>query len=250
MNYISLGHACAIARNLEKLGLRNSSMPFDWSITNFEGVIKAINNNFANFLDYDLLFQNSQVLKHYKNTEYNIQFFHDFNKFETLEKQLPIVRAKYDRRIKRFYEEIQKPTTFIRYISPGNPIDGKSEELIWIEENYDYIISTLKSFNPENDIIFIANKGIESSKIKIFNVEIVDKTDTINRMPLNNNLELNAFFMNKVDDKTRKSMIFKRNKARISNFFSNIVRIDSIIRIIKLTLYRCMSREYIHHKQY
>ena len=250
MNYISLGYACAVARNLEKLGLRNSSMPFDWSITNFEGVIKAINNNFHNFLEYDLLLQNSQVLKHYMNTKYNIQFYHDFNKFETLEKQLPLVQEKYNRRIKRFYDDIRKPTTFIRYISDENIINGKSEELIWIEDNFDFIISTLKSFNPENEIIFIANKGIESSKIKIYNVEIEDSTDTINRMPINNNLELNALFKNIIDDNTRRKIRFQRIKVRILIFFSNATSLHIILRMIKLAFLRCVSKKYIHPKQY
>ena len=102
MNYVSLGFICAIARDLEKLGLRNSSMPFDWCVTDFKGIIKAINNNFENYLTYDRLLQEKNCLKHYKNIDYDVQFYHDFNRFESLDKQLPSVKAKYDRRIKRF----------------------------------------------------------------------------------------------------------------------------------------------------
>lgn len=40
MNYISLGYFCSIAMDLEKLGLRNESLPFDWVISDFEGVSK------------------------------------------------------------------------------------------------------------------------------------------------------------------------------------------------------------------
>lgn len=41
-NYISLGYFCEVAQDLEKLGLRNQSSPFDWCITYFPNVIDAI----------------------------------------------------------------------------------------------------------------------------------------------------------------------------------------------------------------
>ena len=48
-NYISLGYFCNIASDLEELGFRNTSSPFDWEISVFEGVISAIDNRFNNF---------------------------------------------------------------------------------------------------------------------------------------------------------------------------------------------------------
>lgn len=36
-NYISLGYFCGVAQDLEKLGLRNTSSPFDWCITDLGG---------------------------------------------------------------------------------------------------------------------------------------------------------------------------------------------------------------------
>jgi len=42
MHYISLGYFCSIAMDLEKLGLRTESSPFDWLISDFEGVIRAL----------------------------------------------------------------------------------------------------------------------------------------------------------------------------------------------------------------
>ena len=41
-NYISLGYFCEVAKDLEKLGLRNQSSPFDWVISYFPNVINAI----------------------------------------------------------------------------------------------------------------------------------------------------------------------------------------------------------------
>ena len=51
-NYVSLGYFCSIAQDLEKLGLRNFSSPFDWGISSFSDVISAIDNKFDNFMDY------------------------------------------------------------------------------------------------------------------------------------------------------------------------------------------------------
>lgn len=51
MHYISLGYFCSIAMELERLGLRSESSPFDWLISDFEGVIHAIENHFEDFLN-------------------------------------------------------------------------------------------------------------------------------------------------------------------------------------------------------
>lgn len=84
MNYISLGYFCSVASELEKFGLRTESSPFDWVISDFEGVIENIKNHFSGYLDYELLAQNASNCTIYKNTKYNISFFHDFNNYEPL----------------------------------------------------------------------------------------------------------------------------------------------------------------------
>ena len=35
---------------LEKFGLRKASYPFDWIISDFEGVVRAIDSGFENFI--------------------------------------------------------------------------------------------------------------------------------------------------------------------------------------------------------
>ena len=251
MNYVSLGFICAIARDLEKLGLRNSSMPFDWCLTDFQGIIKAINNNFEGYLTYNRLLQEKKCLKHYKNVDYNVQFYHDFNRFESLDKQLPSVKAKYDRRIKRFYETIKEPTIFVRYISDDYKIDGKSTELIWIEENYDYIISSLKSFNPNNDIIFIANEGVISNKISIYNVR-KDKGDRITRSPIINNInsELRSLFENKVDTSNRNAIRWERKKIRLRKLIKNLFSLKYLKKQLQFGFYRVIKKNYNHPHQY
>ena len=100
-NYISLGYFCNIASDLEELGFRNTSSPFDWEISVFEGVISAIDNRFNNFMNYEDLIQSEEYPSHYYDPNYQIWFFHDFNKYEPLKKQYIKVRNKYNRRITR-----------------------------------------------------------------------------------------------------------------------------------------------------
>ena len=47
----------------------------------------------------------------------------------------------------------------------------------------------LKSFNKENDILFIANEGIFSEKILIYNVQ-KDENDLVARNPIHENQDL------------------------------------------------------------
>lgn len=188
-HYISLGYFCSIASDLESLGLRSESSPFDWLISDFEGVIAAIRDNFDKFLNIDYLVQDKQCPSYYFNRKYKCQFYHDFNVDSSLEEQLLLVKDKYDRRIKRFYSSICEPTLFVRYISNETQINGYSKELLWIEENYDEIIKLLKSFNEKNEILFIANEGVKSSKITIHNVE-KPENDIVNRNPIVNTPEL------------------------------------------------------------
>lgn len=195
MHYISLGYFCSIAMELEKLGLRSESSPFDWLISDFEGVIYAIRNHFEDFLNPKYLAQNSHNHAHYKNVKYGLQFFHDFNPYQPLQDQLPSVQNKYNRRIQRFYKSITEPTLFIRYINDKPNAGNTSKELHWIEENYDSVIALLKSFNDQNEILFIANDGVTSQKFKIYNVQ-KDDGDSVARSPLTKDPALQEFFNN------------------------------------------------------
>lgn len=154
---ISLGFFCSVAQELERIGLRDASYPFDWLISDFGGVITAIETRFKDFLRYDYLAQMRVNPRYYINTEYGFQYYHDFNSYQPLKKQLRKVKKKYKRRIKRFYKVISKPTLFVRYIQ-----DDK--ELKWIENNYNSIILLLKSFNSHNSIVFISNDDLKTDK--------------------------------------------------------------------------------------
>lgn len=154
---ISLGHFCAVASELDKLGFREASLPFDWIISPLDSVIDLINNNFEDFLNPDLLYRDSKRPYIVLNKRYNIAFYHDFKESIPIEEQVSYVQKKYDRRISRFYEYINEKTLFVRYIET-------KQEYEYISENYDSFLGLLRRTNSENDLILIS-KDIKGEKL-------------------------------------------------------------------------------------
>lgn len=205
------------------------------------GVHELIENGFQDFLNFEFLYQDQDNHGYYKNIKYGIWFFHDFDKYNSLESQLPKVKERYKRRIERFYKVITNPTLFIRYISSANQEEGKSLELDEIERDYEKILKLLKKFNSQNEIVFIANSDISSNKIKIFNVE-KDKEDSVARMPFEKNAELRNYFdgiefEGKEENISRFLRKSKRNKVK--NLFDKINRKRKEL----------FCKEYIHKNQ-
>ncbi len=209
-HFISLGYFCSVAMELERYGFRNASYPFDWLITPyFDQVIRAIDTHFDGMLDYNALEQDTTKRQIYHDRGYRFSFVHDFDKYTPLSEQLPDVQDKFRRRIDRFYRDITEPTLFLRYINDElESSDDCSEdkqyreprettckpaEILWIESNLDYILSTIRQYNPDNDILWIANDGVTSNLIRIYNVE-KDSGDDVARRPFERNPELGSIF--------------------------------------------------------
>lgn len=230
---ISLGFFCSVAQELERIGLRDASYPFDWLISDFIGVITSIDNHFKDFLKYDYLAQMRVNPRYYINTKYGFQFYHDFNPYQPLKKQIRKVRKKYKRRIKRFYKSISYPTLFVRYIE-------NVDELKWIEANYNSIVQLIKSFNPHNSIVFISNDELKSDKLRHYTVK-KDENDTVARKPFTKNEELNKFFQNLPYCKKEQSKILQYRKLIIRK-----------LRVIKARLFSNGKEKptYIHDVQY
>lgn len=242
MHYISLGYFCSIALELERLGLRTESSPFDWLISDCEGVFTAIENHFHDFLNFDSMAQSSHNHAHYKDITYNMHFYHDFTPYKSLADQLPNVTQKYQRRIDRFYKTITEPTLFIRYISDEKKIDGISKELLWLEKNYDTIIKLLKSFNNENDLLFIANDGVTSSVFNVYNVS-KDDNDVVARKPIEKNPFLSHMFSSiDLPEKQKNIEHYKKKTAKKKH--------TAITRKIKSSFQKIFFKEYIHNQQY
>lgn len=233
-NIISLGHFCGIAEDLETLGYRNASYPFDWVISDFSGVLELMNNSFENFLSSYFLKQSNLRRERYLN-QYKIEFFHDFDKYRSLGDQISETSEKYSRTIQRFFETIVDPTLFIRYIENDDEYDFILNDKTKIREFF-------KKFNIDNQIIFIyhKNEGLEDIFLAIDN----DKNDDVCRHPL---LKLaNEDFFIKYNfpiEKIKRNLKIarKKNRFKIVHHYLNKIK-DYFNRVFK--------KEYVHNSIY
>ncbi|MBO0440393.1 DUF1796 family putative cysteine peptidase [Candidatus Enterococcus ikei] len=232
-NIISLGFFCSVASDLEKLGVRNASYPFDWLISSWKSVEELIDNEFEDFLSDELIYQIEGA--RYKNLRYDLNFYHDFDEYKDYYSQIDQVRSKYNRRIHRFYRDIQKPTLFIRYIKD-------QEELAYLEENYDTVCQKLCKFNKNNNILFLMNEGNYQTHLPI-NFVSIDDEDIVNRSPL-----LIKGISEKLVNKYNKE-ILQRNLE----IYLNKQRKVTLFKVIKTKFIRILQklflRKYVHSKR-
>jgi hypothetical protein len=116
---VSLGSSCQSAWHLEANGLRRWSYPLDWVITPFDSLIAFITHRGVGFLDRDKIavieiLEGAPSMLHVSDTTYHIHSIHDF--FAPDMPNYEAVKAKYDRRIKRFFDllESSKRILFVR----------------------------------------------------------------------------------------------------------------------------------------
>lgn len=119
--YISFGNNCAVAYQMEKLGLRQIAFPFDWILTpNLEKIIQLIDNKFQDlfesleykrlsgnfpYLNEDQWIEQTSQTQRVINRKYNLTFVHDFRNKD----DFSIVLEKYQRRIYRFLNIMSDP---------------------------------------------------------------------------------------------------------------------------------------------
>ncbi|MEG0392404.1 MAG: DUF1796 family putative cysteine peptidase [Anaerovoracaceae bacterium] len=219
---ISLGYFCSPALEIKREGLRIASFPFDWLIIpDFQTLLFLIESKFEDFMTPKYFYQFKSNPSYYKNIKYNIDFYHDFNPFIPFAKQIDEVSQKYTRRINRFYEEIQEPTLFIRYVSSYGEIE-------YIEKNYDYVMNVLKTFNSSNDIIFVANSEdlkdnlVKSSILKVWTVN-KDKNDTVSREFLKVNEDLEKYILEHVSfENNNKYKSIETKKSFINRVYKKV----------------------------
>ena len=229
-NVVSLGHFCSPALELKRIGVRKASLPFDWLISgDFKNVMELIENGFQDFLNSEYMYQLKDYPKYYRNTKYQIDFYHDFDAYEPFEKQIENVSQKYQRRIERFYFLICKPTLFIRYIN-------SQEEAEYINENRKMILQILQEFNALNDIAFVVNEDIHISGEKVFTVK-KDENDTVARSFLEKSPAMKEYIL--------KNIAFEPVVVEKSLFF----KIGQIITKMHIRLKKYYKKVYYHSKQ-
>ena len=192
-NIISLGHFCSPAMEFERLGCRKYSFPFDWLITpDFNIVIDLIENNFADFLNEEYLYQIKQYPSYYRNIKYNIDFYHDFSPLKSFDSQISEVSEKYQPRNQRFYKQNETPTLFCRYITQADYED--------LTKTHNRLLTIIKKYNSKNDIVYIANSDVGNmiENIKIYYVD-KDANDNASRVFLKKLPALKEYILDAVE---------------------------------------------------
>lgn len=132
----------------------------------------------------------------------------------------------------------------MRYISDEQlDENGKSLELTYIEENLSRILALIKQFNSQNEIMWIANKGVKSDIITIYTVDS-DDNDTCCRKPFDNNRKPHDFFSSCIYERREENLARYTAKTKKKNCLLYQVRMK-----LRLRFGRLAKREYIHDKE-
>ena len=239
-HFISLGFFCSVASELEKYGYRTASGPFDWqACDSFREKIELIETRFEKFwtnFSLEGLYQGGVNLHTYEMKACKFTFVHDFDKYRSLQEQLPAVREKYRRRIDRFYENIQEKSLFIRYVNP-------EEDIKWIEDNEDRILYLLKSFNAENEIIYVSNSDVPIGVKNVFYVN-KDFNDFVARRFISNSESLRLYLESLPFSQSIRSNNIRRFKTK------RIRRVLTLLSSVARRLFVYPFKEpYIHYKK-
>lgn len=151
-NCISLGWFCGVASSMSRYGLRRCSGPFDWYFSDLESVLKLMETDFNDFMARKNLFVDADVPIVFHDKKYGFLCSHDIqNDFET---EYEGIYQKYMRRANRFLSDTKEPTCFIRAVR-------SEQEILYIEENRNYIYDVIKKKNAGNEIIFLLLHGMK-----------------------------------------------------------------------------------------
>jgi hypothetical protein len=168
---IPIGVDCGIADFLRKYNLRNSSFPFDWTIS-YNGVSDCIEDEFKLFIE---------PLNDCRINEYDICFHHDFYNSELLNQD----KEKYNRRCKRLKNILETSDEPIIFCRKGHSRHHHNEH----NEKYS---------NIRNDIVdaeklsTILNRKYPQLKFKIIVILVCGKCFNPNEIykSISNNIEI------------------------------------------------------------
>lgn len=150
-DFISLGWYCGVAASMSKYGLRSFSGPFDWYFSDFDSIIKTLDNDFIDFL----MRENQEIEpdgKTFHDKKYGFIFNHELSR--DFEEEYEDVYSKYSRRIDLFRTKIAAgKVCFLRAVKT-------QDEIKYITSNSEYINTVIKRKNIENQIIYLVPQSI------------------------------------------------------------------------------------------
>ena len=156
--FISLGTTCAVAYQLNKLGLRYSSYPFDWTKSDLKKINNVLENDLklynnvniqkfsVNHKYIDTIDSNKETGSYILKNDYNISFAHEVLENTKLSNNIESFKNKLENRINKF--KSHKNDYIIFTIINTNKI--KKNELTQLNNN-------LKKYFNKFKILYISN---------------------------------------------------------------------------------------------
>lgn len=242
---ISLGGSCGVAMAIEQAGMRDGAYPFDWVMSSWTSVEQSLRYGFDDWFVIDDMYQSIDQAEVYRNRKYEIRFFHDFNGYESLDKQIAHVQEKYQRRVSRFHKSIQEPCLFIRKIASFK----SDEDLKYMENHWQDIKAMLKSYNPANELLLIIYKEqlktITNEDIlsNAFCVAAADESVSAIVSCGNDKVSLIDYLhdLNYAGDRDSNMLFFQKKQEKKKLKF-----VDAFFRKIR----NLLNKDYRHHQRY
>lgn len=159
----SLGEACSCATALKDANLRLASYPFDWMFgSDFLNRCKMLASKFERFIekeDLEFSFEARSIkCNAYYNNYNNIVFNHDFLKDLPFDEAYKLVREKYDRRIQRLLNDIEKSKrVLVLYIE--TPV--KDHILVEDKIILDGFNILREKFGNKIELLYVKNSTVE-----------------------------------------------------------------------------------------
>lgn len=183
-----------------------------------------LENDFADFMERENLELVDGKVKEFKDAKWGILFNHDVH--ISLEKEYDDIYKKYMRRIKKYRKALREGACLIRAIRD-------EEELKYIYENANHIEEVIKSYNKNNEIIYLMLENIRfcppaNFDEKMFILKIAEYRGTNNevlRSLFDTNPDFIDYCINSYDARRRKvnlSFDLKKEEAR-KNLFSRVL---------------------------
>ena len=158
MYFISLGYYCGPAASMEVKGLRTTSGPFDWYVSEYQGVIKTIEEKFEHFLEFSNLMHCEERKHYFYDKKYGFLFNHEIGIGEKEDLRFQTIKEKYNKRIRRFLEMLQSPCCLIRAVRDENEIE-------YINNHYADIEKMFKAYNQANIVIYLVPQKLLANAI-------------------------------------------------------------------------------------
>lgn len=227
----SIGRDCSCASYLSNNSLRITSGPFDWltNVNEFEKRVNIILNDFDRFLeisDLKIISKNPHIINdekcdYYENVYNGFYYYHDFLAGVPLEQSFDKVKEKYERRIKRFINNIQTQKHVLLVWFSHIPTTNNDEKVVLLCEKL------CKKFNKSIDFLIIEHDETKKQN----EIKKINLADNITKYNLYTRSWDSTGALTTMGREDICSMIFKKYslkkslKDRLRNILKNIFSI-------------------------